>query len=297
MNKVAGMATMFKIAQTEAFKKLQHQIKANAQALAQGFKENGIRVVHGGSNTHMVLIDCKSAARNGDEVLMGDVASRILDLIDVVCNRNTIPGDRDAARPSALRFGTAWVTQRGLVEADMKELAGAIADVLKSAKPYSLGEKRLPRARVDFETLLASAERIGVLLKKAGTDIKVRKPAYPHFWHASTAKLKSKAAHATIQVGGPNAEAFLNTVLRGSVSSLNDNERMNNAVLKRNRKPFVDVIAARQNGHYTLELPTARARAVAQWLRALSDGYVIFDETDIGIQIPGPVMIRELIDQ
>jgi len=94
MNKVAGMATMFKIAQTPEFKALQHQIRANAVALAQAFKDNGARVVHGGTNTHMVLVDCKSLARHEDEPLMGEVASRILDLIDVVCNRNTIPGDR-----------------------------------------------------------------------------------------------------------------------------------------------------------------------------------------------------------
>jgi glycine hydroxymethyltransferase len=296
MNKVAGMATMFKIAQTAEFKTLQHQIKANAAALAQGFKDNGIRVVHGGTNTHMVLIDCKSAARNGDDVLMGDVASRICDLIDVVCNRNTIPGDRDAARPSALRFGVAWITQRGLREDDMHEIAGAVSAVLKSAKPYSIGEKKLPRARVDFDTLLASAARIAALVKKAGSDAKVLKPSYPHFWHASTAKLKSKAANAVITVSGPNAEGFLNVALRGSVSSLNANERMNNAVLKRNRKPLIDVIVSRSAEGYALALPTSKARHTAQWLRALSDGYVIFDDTDIGMTIPGPVVVTEAVE-
>jgi glycine hydroxymethyltransferase len=296
MNKVAGMATMFKIAKTPEFKALQHQIKANAIALAQAFKDNGARVVHGGTNTHMVIVDVKGLARNGDDVLMGDVASRIVDMVDIVCNRNTIPGDRDAGRPSALRFGTAWITQRGLVEDDMKEIAGAVCDVLKSAKPFALGEKKLPRARVDFDAMLASAERVAKLVKKAGSDAKVRKPSYPHFWHATTAKLKSKAPHATIEIAGPNAEGFLNTVLRGSVSSLNDNERMNNAVLKRNRKPFIDVIVARNNGHYTLEMPTARARQAAQWLRALSDGLVIFDDTNVGMTIPGPVIVRETAD-
>jgi glycine hydroxymethyltransferase len=294
MNKVAGMATMFKIAQTPQFKALQHQIKANAIALAQGFKENGVRVVHGGTNTHMVLIDCKSIAQHNDEKLMGDVSSRILDMIDIVCNRNTIPGDRDAARPSALRFGTAWITQRGLLEDDMREIASIVASVLKTAKPYGLGEKKLPRARVDFDALLGGAERVAALVKKAGTDARTRKPSYPHTWHATTAKLKSKAPHATIEVCGTNAEGFLNVALRGSVTSLNINERMNNAVLKRNRKPLIDVIAGRNATGYTLQLPTAKARVVAQWLRALSDGYVIFDDSDVGITIPGPVTIREV---
>jgi glycine hydroxymethyltransferase len=295
INKVAGMATMFKLAATPEFKTLQHQIKANAIAMAEGFKDNGVRVVHGGTNTHLLLIDCKSIAQHNDEKLMGDVSSRIVDMMDVVCNRNTIPGDRDAARPSAMRFGTTWVTQRGLKEDDLREIAGAISDVLKTAKPYGLGEKKLPRARVDFDALLKGAERIGALVKKAGSDAKVKKPSYPHTWHAANAKLKSKAPHATLEISGPQAVAFLNVALRGSVSSLNPGERMNNAILKRNRKPFVDVIAARASEHaYTLELPTARARVAVQWLRALSDGYVIFDENDIGMTIPGPVMIREL---
>ena len=293
MNKVAGMATMFKIAQTPEFKSLQHQIRANAIALAQAFKDNGARVVHGGTNTHMVLVDCKSIATHDGEPLMGDIASRILDMVDIVCNRNTIPGDRDASRPSALRFGTAWITQRGLVEEDMREIASVVTSVLKTAKPYTIGEKRLPRARVDFDALLAGAERIGALTHKAGADAKVRKPAYPHFWHTTSAKLKSRAAFACILVSGAQAEAFLNVVLHGSVSSLNTNERMNNTVLKRNRKPLVDVIVARSENGYELQMPTARARQTIQWLRALSDGYVIFDEGDIGMTIPGPVVVQE----
>jgi glycine hydroxymethyltransferase len=294
MNKVAGMATMFKIAQTPQFKALQHQIRANAIALAQAFKDNGVRVVHGGTNTHMVLIDCKSIARHDDEPLMGEVASRILDLVDIVCNRNTIPGDRDASRPSALRFGTAWITQRGLVEEDMREIAAVVTSVLKTARPYAVGEKRIPRARVDFDALLDGAERIGALVRKAGTDAKTRKPSYPHFWHAASAKLKSRAPHVRILVAGAQAAAFLNVVLRGSVASLNAGERMNNAVLKRNRKPLVDVIVERTADGYELQLPTARARLAVQWLRALSDGYVIFDDGDVGMTIPGPVLIREL---
>jgi len=294
MNKVAGMATMFKIAQTPEFKALQHQIRANAVALAQAFKDNGARVVHGGTNTHMVLVDCKSLARHEDEPLMGEVASRILDLIDVVCNRNTIPGDRDAGRPSALRFGTAWITQRGLVEEDMREIAAAVCSVLKTAKPYAIGEKRIPRARVDFDALLAGAERIGALVRKAGTDAKVLKASYPHFWHAASARRKSRAPHATIQVAGAPAEAFLNVALRGSVSSLGLGERMNNVLLKRNRKPLADVIVARTAAGFELQMQTARARLAAQWLRALSDGYVVFDDADVGMAIPGPVVVREL---
>ena len=57
---------------------------------------------------------------------------------------------------------------------------------------------------------------------------------------------------------------------------------------------LLDVIVARTEHTYTLELPTAKARHVVQWLRALSDGYVILDEVDPGMSIPGPVVIHEL---
>ncbi|HEY3341650.1 MAG TPA: serine hydroxymethyltransferase, partial [Anaerolineae bacterium] len=120
MNNIAGIAVAFKLAQRPEYKLLQRQIVANAQALSDGFKANGLRVVHDGTNTHLVLLDCKTIS-NGKEKLMGDAAARILDLANIVCNRNTVPGDRDATRPSALRFGTPWVTQRGLKEPDMRE--------------------------------------------------------------------------------------------------------------------------------------------------------------------------------
>jgi glycine hydroxymethyltransferase len=290
-NKVAAMATMFKIAATPQFKALQQQIKANAIAFAQGFKDNGVRVVHGGTNTHMVLVDCKSIAQHNGEFLMGDVASRILDLADIVCNRNTIPGDKDATRPSALRFGTAWVTQRGLKEDDLREIASIVASLLKTAKPFVLGEKKLPRARVEFDTLLDSVERVDVLTKKAGTDVKMKRDGYPHVWHSTS---KSKAQQLALSIEGANAEAFLNTVLNGSVSRVTAGERMTNSVLGRNRKPVCDVIVMRNENGFVLAVPSNRAKKATQWLRALSDGYVIFDEANFAQTIPGPVTVKEL---
>ena len=61
----------------------------------------GWRVVHDGTDTHLVLLDCKTISY-GKEKLMGDAAARILDLANIVCNRNTVPGDRDATRPQRL---------------------------------------------------------------------------------------------------------------------------------------------------------------------------------------------------
>ncbi|NIQ11562.1 MAG: hypothetical protein GWO23_18745, partial [Gammaproteobacteria bacterium] len=69
-------------------------------------------------------------------------AARLLDLAGIVANRNTIPGDASALNPSGVRMGTPWVTQRGLVEDDMVEIANVIADLLQSTIPYKISGRR-----------------------------------------------------------------------------------------------------------------------------------------------------------
>ncbi len=286
-NKIAGMATMFKIAQTPQFKELQHQIAKNAVALSDGFKANGLRVVHGGTNTHMVLLDCKSAATHDGVPLMGNVSSRILDLFGIVCNRNTIPGDKDAGKPSALRFGTAWVTQRGLKEADMCEIADVIALVLKTAKPHMIQMKKSSAfsARVDFDTLMQGVERINKLVAKAGRDFDLPSDGYPHTWYATNGN------HA-VEVSGEKAPEFLKTVLADDVSMLGEGAKVETFVLGRNRQHASPATVTRASNGYSLGIPADQAAHVTQWLRALSDSYVIFDDADVGTTIPGPVVVK-----
>lgn len=294
-NKIAGMATMFKIAQTPRFKALQRQIAANAVALSDGFKANGLRVVHGGTNTHMVLLDCKSIAAHDGVPLMGNVASRILDLIGIVCNRNTIPGDKDAGRPSALRFGTPWVTQRGLKEADMREIADVIALVLKTARPYTIQNKKSVTyaARVDFDALMHGVARINALVAKAGRDFDLPHADYPHVWHSTNGKRdgqsRASAADSRIRIRGAQAADFLTLVLGTEVTALADGATVN--VLGRNRAPLCTAVLHPADDGFALDVPANRAAQVTQWLRALSEGYVIFDDADVGMNIPGPVIV------
>jgi glycine hydroxymethyltransferase len=301
MNKVAGMAVMFKLAKTPQFKALQQQIARNAVALSDGLKANGLRVVHGGTNTHMVLLDCKSIAQHDGVPLMGNVASRILDLIGIVCNRNTIPGDKDAGRPSALRFGTPWVTQRGLKEDDMREIANVIALVLKTAKPHTIPTKKSVAytARVDFDALMEGVARINTLAAKAGRDFDLPNEDYPFVWYAVNgqepgARGQGSGVESRVEVSGEQAAAFLSVVLGADVNALSDGAEV--TVLGRNRTPLCAATLTRANDGYALDVPADRAPRVTQWLRALSDGYVIFDDADVGINIPGPVVIRLTAD-
>src|SRR5260370_18211599 len=101
------------------------------------------------------------------------MAARLLDLVGITCNRNTIPGDDSAARPSGIRLGTPWITQRGFKEQEIDRLAEIIAMVLKSAKPFSYdgkGGKPDARAKLDFETMTNARRAVDDLTEKAGRD-------------------------------------------------------------------------------------------------------------------------------
>ncbi|MCL6511827.1 MAG: serine hydroxymethyltransferase [Anaerolineae bacterium] len=299
VNKIAGMATMFKLAQTPQFRELQHQIAKNAVALSDGFKANGLRVVHGGTNTHMVLLDCKSIAQHDGMPLMGNVASRILDLIGIVCNRNTIPGDKDASRPSALRFGTPWVTQRGLKEADMREIADVIALVLKTARPHTLQMKKSVAytARVDFDALMQGVERINALVAKAGRDFDLPREGYPFVWYATNGRSRESevgnrksGVGSRVEIHGEHAAAFLSVVLGTNVTELTDGAAVH--ILGRNRTPLCEAKLRKIGDGFALDVPAEQAAHITRWLRALSDGYVIFDDADVGMNIPGPVVVK-----
>jgi len=295
INKIAGMATMFKIAMTPQFKELQGQIKKNAAALAEGFTKNGMRVVHGGTDTHMALLDCKTVTNNGVP-LGGDIAARIIDLANIVCNRNTVPGDRDATRPSALRFGTPWVTQRGLKEADMHEIAAVIAQVLKSAKPFTLQTAKGAtqfRAKVDFDALVDGAERIGALCAKAGVDIPVPQDSYPHVWESVT-PASNGAGLSALEITGEQARPFVHYVFSSDVSALQVEETQGSWLFERDGKPMSPAIVLNLGRGFRVAVPSDKITRVARWLRALSDGYVLSDDKDLAAKIPGPVSVKQV---
>ena len=134
----AAMATAFKLAKTDQFRQLQQQILKNCLALTERLKERGIHISYGGTNTHLANLDCKTIIGPDGTTLTGDLAARIMDIAGIVLNRNTIPGDKTANNLSGLRFGTPWMTQRGLKEPEMRLVADIMADVLQAITPYSI---------------------------------------------------------------------------------------------------------------------------------------------------------------
>src|SRR5690606_22043162 len=135
----------------------------------------GLRVPFGGTNTHLVNVDCRSIVGDDGTSLSGDQASRILDLVGVVVNRNTIPGDKNSMDPSGIRLGTPWITQRGFDEKKTRELVNIMADVLLACAPHSVDtvrKGRQRRAKIDFNVLNEARLKIRKLCDSAGIDFK-----------------------------------------------------------------------------------------------------------------------------
>src|SRR5262249_37890338 len=160
--------------------------------------------------------DCKSIVGEDGTQLSGDMAARLLDLAGITCNRNTLPGDDSAARPSGVRLGTPWITQRGFREPEIDSLAEIIANVLKAAKPFSYGKggKADARARIDFDTLTSARQAVDKLCTEAGIDYELpvvgTKPPVSgrsHFVTGVDAVLQDRPD--VIEIRGPEAERFL----------------------------------------------------------------------------------------
>jgi glycine hydroxymethyltransferase len=125
MHIIAAKAVALKIAQSEEFKARQRQTIANAQAFAEGLEANGVPVLTGGTDVHLVLVDLTPSG------LDGQTAEDRLDEVGITVNRNAIPFDeRPPMNPSGLRIGTPALTTRGLVEDDLREIAEVIAVAL-----------------------------------------------------------------------------------------------------------------------------------------------------------------------
>ncbi|NLX09526.1 MAG: glycine cleavage system aminomethyltransferase GcvT [Chloroflexi bacterium] len=303
VNAIAGMAVAFKLAATEQFHALQRQTVRNAQQLATSLAARGIRIPHGGTDTHLLVADCKSVTAEDGTPLSGDLAARILDLAGIVCNRNTIPGDTSAFRATGLRFGTPWITQRGFREPDVERLANIIADVLLACRPYSYlgsGGKETLRAKLDYDTLAAARREVDHLATVAGLDYDLPDLArYPKEAEAAAEHFRVPPADSalpqdgwrTLDIYGPQAREFLHFALTSDVLSLETGEYQPTWALWPDGTPITyGVVHRLHTGTYLLHVPRQAAQ-LAMWLQALSDGFVIFDPTDIYGRMPGPVSV------
>jgi len=127
MHVIAAKAVCFKEAMTEEFRAYQRQVVRNAQRLAQALQGHGFRVVSGGTDNHMLLVDLS------DKGITGKEAEEALERAGITVNKNVIPFDkRGPSLTSGIRLGTSVVTTRGMKEEEMELIASMIAEVLHS---------------------------------------------------------------------------------------------------------------------------------------------------------------------
>jgi glycine hydroxymethyltransferase len=123
---VAAKAVCFKEALQPSFKEYAAQVVANAKALAQTLADAGYRIISGGTDTHLMLVDVFSKGMFGSE------AEKALGLAGITVNKNAIPFDANPPlKPSGVRLGTPALTTRGMKQAEMKQVGGWIARALE----------------------------------------------------------------------------------------------------------------------------------------------------------------------
>lgn len=298
VNKFAALCVAFKLAQTEQFKRLQQRTVENARALSDAFQARRLRMVYGGTDTHIVLLDVSAVKTDTGFALRGEMAARILDLAGIVVNKNTIPGDDLTALASGIRFGTPWVTQRGLGPEDMEAIADVVHEVVTNIRPFAYqglaGE--LPRGKIDLDVLESAKRDVASLTDRAGIDFEVTKSNYPHFFIE-----QEKASEALyLEISGWRARPFVQEISTGNLATLHPGEATHTFLLDRNGMLIDAVAIARlepdEHGRdrYLMGVGGAAAERVKAWLRGLADGYVLFDNEDIFRKVQGPVLVKEV---
>ena len=153
-NQIAAKAVCFKEALTKEYQEYSHQILNNAKALASSFQEQGLRVVSGGTENHLVLVDTRSV----DEELTGKEAGILLNEKGITLNRNSIPFDpRSPFVTSGIRMGTPAVTTCGMKEDELTKVGYLISEILKNR----LDENRLSELEEQVRALAKSFQPYG----------------------------------------------------------------------------------------------------------------------------------------
>ena len=141
---IAGKAVALKEAMSPEFKEYAKQIVKNAKAMAEGLIENGMEIVGGMTENHLMTLDLRKTGKTGKDM------ANVLERVGITANKNTVPNDPQSPFvTSGIRLGAAAMTTRGFKEDDMKEVARIIAEAIKNSD----NEKILNELRLDSAKL------------------------------------------------------------------------------------------------------------------------------------------------
>ncbi|HMF54788.1 MAG TPA: serine hydroxymethyltransferase [Pyrinomonadaceae bacterium] len=154
---IAAKAVAFGEALKAEFKEYQHQVLKNAKALATSLQESGLRIVSGGTDNHLMLVDVFMGGRG----ITGKVAEKALEAAHITVNKNTIPFDTNSPfTASGIRLGTPALTTRGMNEPEMSEIGSLIAAIIHDPE----------------------SEEVRGNVQRAVADLAARFPLYPKRW-------------------------------------------------------------------------------------------------------------------
>jgi glycine cleavage system T protein len=323
---VLAMAVALQLAGSAAFRAVQRRIVENAQALAAALQQRGIPVAYGGTETHLVVVDLNRLAPQTRYPLKGEVAARILDHANIICNKNTIPGDISSAGASGLRFGTTWVSQLGMTPAHMQQLAALIQPVLQQIEPFVYAGLRvdstsgktsarlLPRGKIPYAILQETQAAATSLLRQVqaapahdhARPSARRPPAAPTLngdqapANSPPALTGSAQPLGLLLISGERALPFLQAAGTANLFDLPFGTPRRTRILDEQGATLGASVVFRlapddlQQDRLLVALPACRAAVVQPWLQALSDGYVFFGHTDALAKVDGPVLIETL---
>ena len=127
-HQIAALAVALNEAKSPSFKNYIKQVKKNAKLLGQYLTNKGYHMVTGGTDNHLLLWDARSTGLSGAKI------ERILEMVEISVNKNSVRGDKSAMSPGGVRIGTPAITSRGMVESDMEKIANYIHEALQIAK-------------------------------------------------------------------------------------------------------------------------------------------------------------------
>jgi len=289
VNKFAALAVTLKLAQQPEYQDLQRRIVENAGFLAAALEAEGLTLAYGGTNTHLLLVDLRQIASETGFVMMGEIASRILDLAGIVCNKNTLPGDTSAADAHGIRLGTPWITQRGMGKTEMELLAGIIARVLYGIRPFTYEglSSPLSRGKVALSVLEQAKRDVRSLVSRIDPTLHSNQPALAD----------EESLWMIFHLHGGRVQALLNEATPSDLASFQPGDSLRTYLFDECGMLVSEIVIGELSDNDFLVLaPTESGDVVKQWLTGLADGYIVFDEGDVFRKVQGPAVVEVLTE-
>eukprot|EP00051_Salpingoeca_urceolata_P032361 m.15388 g.15388 ORF g.15388 m.15388 type:complete len:1122 (-) comp5011_c0_seq1:110-3475(-) len=311
MNSIAAIARHFEyiLDNRDEFCALQREVVRTSQVLSDALQEQGFSIAYGGTETHMLLVDLKDFKTANGEVLDGETASRLLERIGIICNKNTLPQDSSSSDASGLRLSTAWLVQRGVTDEQIRNIACVMRDLLGSAVGFKVwcptGDQRY-RAKVPWQELAHGKQAVSSISHELPFPGKL--PGDELIGVIPMPSAVTGQGRSGILIRGDKALMAANEVLTCNALSLQPGEIAQGYMLQPDGQVIDDVVVANlgrtpHDGWGTLGQENVgifpnfnQYHEVVSWLSSVSEGHTMIRGNDAYAKISGPFTVEPLED-